>query len=212
MKLKKQIAVITADVVDSSLLSEAEKKFFQEKIENYKEKTIVLKPRFYRGDSFQLAVKPLAALLLALKFRIEIKQWKEKHDVRISIGIGEISNWNDDVLLAGGSAFERSGKNLDNLKETGLNIIIVTGNTELDDELETYCYMADGFIKNQTSVQANLVFQMLNGVPQIEIAKMLGISQPSVSKSLKAANWKLIERFLKRYERIIQETLRNIST
>jgi hypothetical protein len=205
MKLKKQIAVITADVVDSSLLSEAEKKFFQEKIEGYKEKEIVLKPRFYRGDSFQLAVKPIAALLLALKFRIEIKQWKEKNDVRISIGIGEISNWNDDVLLAGGSAFERSGKNFDNLKETGLNIIIVTGNAELDDELETYCYMADEFIKNQTAVQASLVFQMLNGIPQIEIAKMLNISQPSVSKSLKAANWKLIDRFLKRYERIIQK-------
>ncbi|GAB1453568.1 hypothetical protein MASR2M47_36240 [Draconibacterium sp.] len=209
MKLKKQIAVITADVVDSSILSEAEKKFFQEKIEGYKEKEIVLKPRFYRGDSFQLAVKPIAALLLALKFRIEIKQWKEKNDVRVSIGIGEISNWNDDVLLAGGSAFERSGKNLDNLKETGLNMIIVTGNTELDDELETYCYMADEFIKNQTAVQASLVFQMMNGVPQIEIAKMLNISQPSVSKSLKAANWKLIERFLKRYERIIQKNYAN---
>ena len=204
MKLRKQIAVITADVVDSSLLSEAEIKFFQEKIEGYSDEAIILKPRFYRGDSFQLAVKPLSALLLALKFRIEIKQWKEKNDVRISIGIGEVSQRDDDVLLAGGSAFERSGKNLDNLKEAGLNIIIVTGNAELDDELETYCYMADEFIKNQTAVQANLVFQMLNGVPQIEIAKMLGISQPSVSKSLKAANWKLVERFLKRYERIIQ--------
>lgn len=204
MKLKKQIAVITADLVGSSLLSEAEIKFFQEKIEGYKDKAIEIKPRFYRGDSFQLAVKPSAALLLALKFRAEIKKWKEKNDVRISIGIGGVTKWNDDVLLAYGSAFERSGKNLDSLKETGLNIIIVTGNAELDDELETYCYMADEFIKNQTAVQANLVFQMLNGVPQIEIAKMLGISQPSVSKSLKAANWKLIERFLKRYERIIQ--------
>lgn len=205
MKLKKQIAVITADVVNSSLLSEAEKKFFQEKIEGCTDRGIVLKPRFYRGDSFQLAVKPAVALLLALKFRTEIKQWKEENDVRISIGIGEVSQWNDDVLLAGGSAFERSGKNLDNLKETGLNVIIATGNTELDDELETYCYMADEFIKNQTAVQANLVLQMLEGISQIEVAKRLGISQPSVSKSLKAANWKLLERFLKRYERIIQK-------
>jgi len=204
VKLKKQIAVITADVVDFSLLSEAEKKFFQEKIESYNDKEILLQARFYRGTSFQLAVEPLSALLFALKFRTEIKQWKERNDVRISIGIGEISQWNDDVLLAGGSAFERSGKNLDELKETGLNIIIATGNAELDDELETYCYMADEFIKNQTAVQANLVFQMLNGISQIEIAKMLGISQPSVSKSLKAANWELMERFLKRYERIIR--------
>lgn len=205
MNLENQIAVITADVVKSSLLSKDEMKFFQEKIESYKDKVIVIKPRFYRGDSFQLAVNTKDALLLAIKFRMEIKQWKEQNDVRISIGIGEVSQWNDDVLLAGGSAFERSGKNLDNLKETGLNIIIVTGNAELDDELETYCYMADEFIKNQTAVQATLVFQMLNGIQQIEIAKMLGISQPSVSKSLKAANWKLIERFLKRYERIIQK-------
>ena len=205
MKLENQIAVITADVVKSSLLSKDEMKFFQEKIESYKDKDIVIKPRFYRGDSFQLAVNTKDALLLAIKFRMEIKQWKEQNDVRISIGIGEVSQWNDDVLLAGGNAFERSGKNLDNLKETGLNIIIVTGNAELDDELETYCYMADEFIKNQTAVQATLVFQMLNGIQQIEIAKMLGISQPSVSKSLKAANWKLIERFLKRYERIIKK-------
>ncbi len=204
MKLKKQIAVITADVVDSSFLSEADKKLFQEKIEGCQDKGILLKPRFYRGDSYQLAVKPEIALLLALKFRAEMKQWKEKNDIRVSIGIGEIAHWNDDVLLASGTAFERSGKNLDKLKELGLSIIIVTGNPELDDELETYCYMADEFIKNQTGVQANMISQMLNGVPQIEIAKRLNISQPSVSKSLKAANWRIVERFLKRYERIIQ--------
>jgi hypothetical protein len=177
---------------------------FQEKIEGYQDKGILLKPRFYRGDSFQMAVNNEIALLLALKFRAEMKRWKETNDVRVSIGIGEIAHWNDDVLLAGGIAFERSGKNLDKLKELGLNIIIVTGMPELDDELETYCYMTDEFIKNQTGVQANMVFQMLNGVSQIEIAKMLNISQPSVSKSLKAANWKIVERFLKRYERIIQ--------
>jgi hypothetical protein len=204
VELKKQIAVITADVVDSSFLSEADKKLFQERIDGYKNKEILLNPRFYRGDSFQLAVKPEIALLLALKFRAEMKQWKETNDVRVSIGIGEIAHWNDDVLLAGGTAFERSGKNLDKLKELGLNIIIVTGNPELDDELETYCYMADEFIKNQTGVQASMIFQMLNGVSQMEIAKMLNISQPSVSKSLKAANWKIVEKFLKRYERIIQ--------
>ncbi len=133
-----------------------------------------------------------------------MKKWKAENDVRIAIGIGEVSQWNNDILLSSGSAFERSGKNLDRLKSLGLNILIVTGNTELDDEFETYCYMADEFIKNQTVVQAKMVSYMLNETPQIEIAKLIGISQPSVSKSLKAANWKLVERFLKRYERIIK--------
>jgi predicted XRE-type DNA-binding protein len=204
VKLKNQIAILTGDVVDSSFLSEAEIRYFQEKIENYPDSDILLRPRFYRGDSFQIAVKIESALLLALKIRIEMKKWKAENDVRIAIGIGEVSQWNNDILLSGGSAFERSGKNLDRLKSLGLNILIVTGNTELDDELETYCYMADEFIKNQTVVQAKMVFYMLNETPQIEIANLIGISQPSVSKSLKAANWKLVERFLKRYERIIK--------
>lgn len=204
MKLKNQIAVLSGDMVKSSLLSKAEIQYFQEKLENYPDNDILLRPHFYKGDSFQLAVKLESALLLALKIRLEMKQWKAENDVRVAIGIGEISHWNTDVLLASGTAFELSAKNLDQLKSLGLNIIISTGDSELDDELETYCYMADEFIKNQTMLQAKIALQMLNRTPQTEIAKILGISESSVSKSLKAANWQLVERFLKRYERIIQ--------
>ena len=205
MQTKKEIAILTADIVESSLLRDDDKKLFQKKIENYPDDGILLKPRFYRGDSFQLAAKPEKALLLALKMRFEMKQWKAENDVRVAIGIGDVASWNDNVLLAEGAAFERSGKNLDRLKGFDLNMIIVTGDLELDDELETNCYLADEFIKNQTAVQAKMVSFMLDGFSQIEIAKKLNISQPSVSKSLKAANWKLIEKFMKRYERIIQK-------
>jgi hypothetical protein len=61
VKKKRQIAVITGDIVNSSVLNEAQKKLIQNGIEHFKHEGILLKPRFYRGDSFQLAVKPVVA-------------------------------------------------------------------------------------------------------------------------------------------------------
>lgn len=205
MNKKKQIAAITGDIVNSSVLDESQKIFIQNGIERFKHEGILLKPRFYRGDSFQLAAKPMVALLLALKFRMEVRRKNEAADLRTSIGIGEVSSWNDDVLLADGPAFILSGKNLDSLKKKDINIIVVTGNKELDSELETYCYMADALLKNLSSVQANVLFYKLDKISQEQIAEILNISQPSVSKTLKAANWKIIEKFLERYEQIIKK-------
>jgi len=65
--------------------------------------------------------------------------------------------------------------------------------------------MADALIKSFSSVQANVLFYKLDGTPQNKIAEILNISQPSVSKTLKAANWKVIEKFLERYEQIIEK-------
>ncbi len=205
MKKNKQIAVITGDIVNSSVLDEAQKSFIQNGIEQFMHEGILLRPRFYRGDSFQLAAKPMVALLLALKFRMEVRRKNEAADLRTSIGIGEVSSWNEDVLLADGTAFVLSGKNLDSLKKKDLNIIIVTGNKELDSELETYCYMADVLLKNLSSVQANMLFYRLNSLSQEQVGEILQISQPAVSKTLKAANWKVIEKFLERYEQIIEK-------
>lgn len=205
MKKNKQIAVLTADIVNSSALEAAQKKFIQNGIEQFMHEGILLRPRFYRGDSFQVAAEPMVALLLALKFRMEVRREIEASDLRTSIGIGEVSSWNDDVLLADGPAFVLSGKNLDNLKKKDLNIIIVTGNKELDSELETYCYLVDALLKNLTSVQANMLFYRLNSLSQQQVGEILQISQPAVSKTLKAANWKVIEKFVIRYEQIIEK-------
>lgn len=209
VKKNRQIAVITGDIVNSSVLNEAQKKLIQNGIEQFMHEGILLKPRFYRGDSFQLATKPMVALLLALKYRMEVRRKNEDADLRTSIGIGEVSSWNEDVLLADGPAFVLSGKKLDSLKKKDLNIIIVTGNKELDRELETYCYMADVLLKSFSSVQANMLFYKLDRIPQEKIAEILNISQPSVSKTLKAANWRVIEKFLERYEQIIEKNYGN---
>jgi hypothetical protein len=205
VKEGKLIAVITGDIVNSSALTEAQKMIIKDSIEHHMQEGILLKPRFYRGDSFQLAVKPVVALLIVLKFRMEVRRKSETSDLRVSIGIGDADIWNENVLLADGSAFERSGKNLDELKKKELNIIVVTGNKELDRELETYCYLADSLLKNLSSTQADVLYYKLNRMSQDQIGEILRISQPSVSKTLKASKWKVIKIFLERYEQLIKK-------
>jgi hypothetical protein len=199
------IAVLTGDVVNSSTLTSQENVGIQGKITGFGHPSILMEARFYRGDSFQIAVKPRDALWLALKFRTDIKRWKAYNDIRISIGIGEVTEWTDNILLSNGKAFELSGKILDLLKDRSLNIAVTSVYPELNDEMETHCFIADTFFREMTIAQANVVYYKLDGYSQKEIGKILNISQPAVSKSLNAANWVAIEKLLKRYYQIIEK-------
>lgn len=205
MESNQEIAVLTCDIIESSLLSADELKEYQQIIESLGNEEILLHPQFYRGDSFQLATKPADALEIAVKIRIEMKRLHEQNDVRVSVGIGKVSTLNENVLFSTGSAFEISGKNLDQLKNRKLNFLIQTENTLLNDELETYCFFADVIINGFTKIQSNVIFYKLQGLDQAEIAKTLDISQPAVSKSLKTAIWQTIERFMKRYKTLINQ-------
>lgn len=205
MKNNEEIAVLTCDIIESSLLSAEELTAFQQKIESLGDERILILSQFYRGDSFQLATKPADALEIAVRIRIEMKRIHEKNDVRISVGIGKVSTLNENVLLSTGSAFEISGKNLDQLKNRKLNLLIQTEDLLLNDELETYCYFADVIMNGFTKIQSNIIFYKLQGLDQAGIANISEISQPAVSKSLKTANWQTIERFMKRYKTLINQ-------
>lgn len=205
VKREKHIAVITSDIVNSSDLNSKHLGEIRHLILGLKHESILLKPEFYRGDSFQLAVKQLNAAEVALKYRTAVIEWNDSVDLRISIGLGSVSSWKENVLLSGGTAFERSGKMLDQMKQKEIRLAIITGDKELNDELETYCFLIDTILNAMTSAQANALFYKLEGYSQLEISEKLQISQPAVSKTLKAANWKAVDKFLQRYRQIIEK-------
>lgn len=209
MKENENIAVLTCDIVDSSRLKESELRDYQHKIESLGDQRILILPQFYRGDSFQLATKPEDALDIAALIRIEMRRFHERNDVRVSVGIGEIKTFNDNVLLATGSAFEISGKNLDQLKSWKLNLYVQADQAQINEELETYCYFADAIINGFTKIQSNMIYYKLQGLGQNEIANVLKISQPAVSKSLRTANWQAIERFLRRYKTLMNQNYKS---
>src|SRR5688500_10239650 len=82
-------AIITADIVNSTLLSRADEKKLVAAI------SAVLKEHgfeFCRGDSFQVYVKdPAQALELVLRIRAIAIGFSDLHDIRSGIGIGLVT-------------------------------------------------------------------------------------------------------------------------
>src|SRR5690349_10745118 len=106
-------AVITADIVNSTLLPRKQEKKLFNALE------LILKPykyEFYRGDSFQVYVKdPGKALKLLLQIRLAAKKIINgssalQYDVRASIGIGAIASPIRSLKTAAGEAFILSGR------------------------------------------------------------------------------------------------------
>jgi hypothetical protein len=115
-------AVITADIVNSTLLSVKEQRKLLLKIE-----TILTshKFEFYRGDSFQVIVKnPEQALTLALQVRMAARVIGARYDVRISIGIGSIQSRAKKISLSTGEAFTLSGRAFDSLSKSDSRLSI----------------------------------------------------------------------------------------
>ena len=65
--------------------------------------------------------------------------------------------------------------------------------------------MADPYLNSLTPTQAKVIAYKLQSWPQKKIGQILNVSQPAVSKALKAAKWKVINVFVERYRQIIQQ-------
>lgn len=104
------IAVLTGDIINSKKVNSEEwlpklKDYFI-KVTNNAEKWEI-----YRGDSFQIQVNIEEALITAICIRALIKT-NSKIDVRISIGIGDVSFKGKKVIESNGTAFINSGEAL----------------------------------------------------------------------------------------------------
>lgn len=203
-------AVLTGDIVNSTkLIPEKEKEIF-ERLSN-----TLLKDHlheFYRGDSFQIYVeKPEEALTLALACRALAIQFTGKttmdFDMRISIGIGEVPLPVPSLGMAKGAAFLLSGREFDTLKEKGRRLIMVCGDRKADIGLEVMSDYLDSLFKKMTSKQADVIFELLQGVSQQQLAITLDKSKSTISQLASDGRWPEIEKLLQQYKLLIKELL-----
>ncbi|MGB4960351.1 MAG: SatD family protein [Saprospiraceae bacterium] len=148
---------------------------------------------------------PSQAFLAALQIKASMKQTKNL-DVRISIGIGEVDTLKENILGSNGSAFVRSGKNLDELKKNKVSFSVSTGNKILDEEMNLYIRLAlFGIIDSWTTASAEMVSIILqnSGLQQEELSKMTGIAQSAISQRLKRANYEVLMELNDMYVRKI---------
>ena len=186
------IAIITGDIVNSRKLSskiwiDGLKKLLNTFGKNPIEWDI------YRGDEFQLEVKnPEDALFFALQIKSYFKSIKM--DVRMSIGLGEMTYKAKKISESNGSAFSRSGEVFETLKKQKINLAINSGNAAFDDEINLMLRLCLTFMDNWLMQSAEFVLKAIENpsLSQEEIGVKLGINQAAVSRRRKRAQFDLV--------------------
>ncbi|WP_034917423.1 SatD family protein [Gillisia sp. CAL575] len=221
------IAVLTADLIDSSLYEEKVlqevldtlKQEFERIIGEYKEEDIRL--QIYRGDSFQGIIKnPEDALKIALQIKTAINRIHFKEtvknrayskiaDFKIAIGIGEQELDREAISESNGPAFQFSGRSLDEMKTENRKTKLKTDFEEINDEFNTSLFLLDTITDKWSTASAEVVYYLLKDLKEREVAAAINISQSAVNQRKKAAGWDAISVLLDRYKAVITNNLVN---
>lgn len=160
----------------------------------------------YRGDEFQLKVPLNQALEVAVHIKALMKSIKGL-DVRMGIGIGEVTFVGVGVSESNGPAYRRSGRTFEALKVKKSSLTFATGNEFHDRTLNLMIQLALDFIDDWSPVSAEIVVQALENpnASQQETAVRLGIKQSAVSQRQKRARLDLVQELLAYYAETIKE-------
>ncbi|HTQ28111.1 MAG TPA: hypothetical protein VMI35_08285 [Puia sp.] len=199
-------AVLTGDIVNSTLLTSATEKRLLQRLQ---QTLAPYKFEFYRGDSFQALIKePLNALRVALQCRtaaLSIRQGNTgiRSDVRISIGIGRVTSPVRSLGTAKGEAFILSGRAFDEMLTSRDRLSINTSRIEINEGLSILSAYINAIFSQMTVKQAEVVSQLLRGETQQAIATTLKKSKSTIHQFVISARWGEIEKLLVQYEKLI---------
>lgn len=203
-------AIITGDIIDSTKLSLEERKAM---LSSLLAIPTVLEPiqkdislEIFRGDGFQIGIIDIAT---ALKATIVVRAWlrstqisAQTLDARLAVGIGNIKFNSNALATSDGTAFQLSGRLLDNMHKS--RIAVETPWKNINDELKLSTAFADAIISSWTKRQSEVMLQnLLSSNSHLEIAQSLNITRQMVDKAIKAAHGDLIKAYLTRYSTII---------
>ncbi len=211
-------AVITADIIDYSKLSPKDEDRVINTVYKTFEKSTDIRTNvgdssfvITRGDSIQMELgKPQEALKTALLLKAAINKVvlnegnKPVIDVRIAIGIGEISGKRKNVNESTGDAYTFSGRTLDSMKKYKRTLAIKTDNDGLNAELETEFKLLEVILSGWTVHSAEVIYWTLLGLNEKEISEKLKKTQPAINQRKKTAGWYGIEPLLKRFEELLE--------
>ncbi|MCE6991692.1 SatD family protein [Dyadobacter sp. CY323] len=197
--IKKNHAVITADMVNSTRFSREETAAWLEELiallREHKSFNWALKPEIYRGDSFQGVLKnPAEVMRVAVLARAVMRTHDINTDLRVAIGIGKIDPLTDRPGTSDGEAFRLSGHLADNIRKqkARIGIALPIPTEPLNASLD----LLETLIENWTTAQSEVIAALLNHNNITQIAERLSISQSAVSQRIAASKWWAVENFL----------------
>lgn len=217
--MNKIFGVIAADVIDSTSLSRVDLPRLTDEVNNcFADAKYYIPIQFWgrlvKGDSIECCLSdPRMALRLALLIKCRIKSWAgnlncsvslQDLGIRFSIGVGSMRIVDSQNDIMDGEAIYIAGRNLN--KITGTSYTSFFGFKGIDKNftelINVSITLLDDLINSLSAKQSIVIYHMLLGLNQTEIARLLFISQSSVNSRAQKAGWRLIADALRVYERI----------
>jgi hypothetical protein len=209
---EKKYAVITGDIVRSSLLSPQDRRKLLKVIEAGSRQirrmlgdAVPMDIDVFRGDSWQMLVTdPAQALRAALLFRAHLRWQMESHhfDTRLAIGVGTADLFPRRRVSEGsGEAFRLSGLALDGMKKR--RMCFSSPGSDLERPLDVIVHLLDEIAVRWTDKQAHAVIGAMQGWTQEKIAGSWGdspITQQTAAQHLEGAGWYAVGRGLGEFE------------
>ncbi len=151
----------------------------------------------YRGDSFQLLTDFREIIKAAVHIKAAIKSIKNI-DVRMAIGIGEVSHTAQNITESNGEAFINSGELFEKLVKNKKNLGIRTQSDKLNTHINTTLDLALIIMDDWSPGAAQVVNAQMDdeNSSQTELAKKLKISQVAISKALQRSHYSEIKDYI----------------
>lgn len=209
---KKNYAVLTGDIVDSSDLSFSELNEVMNRLrkgvkrfkDNYP-KSIFGNLDVYSGDSWQIMMPDWRrSLRAALFLRCIIKGIEKlKLDTRVAIAWGDIEEESlnpERISESTGTAFQNSGRSLEKMSKDSRMSLVIEHNPEKWGVLPTAIFLLDEIVTDWKNAQANTIALALLEKTQEDIAEELRVKQPTVQKSIHRGCWQSVKKFIEEIE------------
>ncbi len=212
------VAVLTADLINSTSY---EKTFLKEVVNVLKKEFDSISKEqdalftIFRGDSLQGIVKhPEDALHIALRLKAAVLKVQDPNqkksnmpvaDVRIAIGIGEADYNEKAISESNGEAFHYSGHTLDAMKAENKKLSLKTGNENINNEFKVSMRFLDSLTDKWSIASAEVIYYLLKGMKEQQIADLLKRSQAAINLRKKAAGWEEVQLLLHRFNQVFSK-------
>jgi len=126
-------------------------------------------------------------------------------DIRQSIGLAVQTSPVRQLPSAKGAPFLLSGRSFDPMKEQGVLLVISTERELFNEVFAMLAAFADDIFESMTPKQALVIYELLSGRTQQEVAKKLKKTQPTINRQARAAKWHRLQELLTKFDYFIKQ-------
>lgn len=208
-------ATISADIVDSTKFSTSDtlevKQFMMDFLPFMEKLSKGSWGRVVKGDAFECVLQQSSDLLrVALMLKCYIKTFTpeipnaefSKYGVRMALAIGQLRTNDPDLGIIDGEAIYMSGRAIEEKQPNIRGTMMIYCNGMYAPALEAIVGLCDAIINKSTAKQCEVLFYKLSGMDEVELAKMMEVSRPTINKHSLRAGWSAIERAVVFFESI----------